>query len=171
LEAICAECVPLMNVESFFPEMFDPIMDSLPEPVRAHVLKRWFYFRGNVVERLSSLIDNIDEERDFARIVARQARRIYDWRAWMDAWLSFFHEAEANIPAMDARNPSMVKIVDLLRCNGPISKGRILKELGWAPKQRTLSWTSFRKVLRNIAPDDSRKPEAVFRLSRRPAKV
>jgi glycosyltransferase involved in cell wall biosynthesis len=163
LEAICADCVPLMNSESFFREMFEPILRALPTSSRDHVLKRWFYFRGNVVNRLNGLIENIEEERKLARLVGRHARRAYDWDTWTDAWLLLFREAEANIPVMAERNPSMLKIINLLH-NGPVCKDEILRTLRWSPKQRALSWTCFRKLLRAIAPDDSGRPEVVFKL-------
>jgi len=34
VEAVCAGCVPLMNVESFFPEMFEPVLGALPKNFR-----------------------------------------------------------------------------------------------------------------------------------------
>jgi hypothetical protein len=55
-QAICADCVPLMNNESFFPEMFEPILAALPVNLRNHVSKRWFYYRSNIVDRLSNLV-------------------------------------------------------------------------------------------------------------------
>jgi hypothetical protein len=75
-----------------------------------------------------------------------------------------FHAAEQRIPVMADRNPSLLRILDVLKRNGPTSKQRILRELGWAPKQRGLSWTAFRKNLRQLASDDSRSPEAIFEL-------
>ena len=164
LEAICADCVPLMNRESFFLEMFEPIFAVLPERARKHVSTHWFYYRGNVVGRLSSLIENLEEERTLARLVGRYARQVYGWDAWIDVWLRLFREAETNTPVMAARNPSMVKIMNLLYRNGSARKDEILRTLRWSPKQRALSWTCFRKLLRSVAPDDSRKAEVIFEL-------
>jgi glycosyltransferase involved in cell wall biosynthesis len=164
LEAICADCVALMNVESFFPEMIEPLVTSLSRADQARVRKDWFYFRANIVDRLSNLIDNIDEERELARLIGRRARRIYDSSAWVDAWIDMFRQAERGIPEMADRNPSMNKIVNLLRRDGIVSKELILRELKWAPKQRALSWTSFRKRLKSIAQDDSNRPDVIFKL-------
>jgi glycosyltransferase involved in cell wall biosynthesis len=169
LEAICADCIPLMNTESFFPEMFEPILQALTSEERQHIEERWFYFRGNVVNRLSNLIDNIDRERVLAKRTGREARRIYDWSGCVESWLRVFREADRQIPAIDERNPSMRRIAGLLAQSGAVEKATILKELGWSPKQRALSWTSFRKRLRMIAPDDGANAEAVFRLGKRRA--
>jgi hypothetical protein len=164
VEAVSAGCVPLMNVESFFPEMFEPVLGALPHKLQAHVHDRWFYYRGTVIKRLHGLLDHIEAERKVVRTVSREMRDIYGWNTWVDTWLDLFHSAEDAIPIMADRNPSMIRIFDLLRTNGAVSKETILRELSWAPKQRALSWTSFRKRLRVVAPDDSDRPEAVFRL-------
>jgi glycosyltransferase involved in cell wall biosynthesis len=164
LEAICAGCVPLMNSESFFPEMFEPILSELPCSVGRHISKRWFYFRASVIGRLQSLLENLDEERDIAKAVARRAGEIYGWDAWVDPWLEVFYTVERKIPIMADRNPSLVRIINMLRRNGATSKQLILRELGWAPKDRSLSWTAFRKNLRQVAWDDSRSAEAIFEL-------
>jgi len=164
VEAICAGCVPLMNVEGFFPEMFEPILASLPQSVAKHISGRWFYFRGSILSRLQSLFDNLSEEREIARTVAVLAGQFYGYDAWVDPWLDMFHAAERRIPVMADRNPSLLRILDMLRRNGATSKQMILRELGWAPKQRGLSWTAFRKNLRQLASDDSRSPEAIFEL-------
>jgi glycosyltransferase involved in cell wall biosynthesis len=164
LEAICAGCVPLMNSESFFAEMFEPILGGVPGSVRSHISKRWFYFRANVIGRLQSLLENLDEERDLARVVARRACEIYGWDAWVDPWLEVFRTVERRIPIMANRNPSLLRIMDVLRRNGATSKELILRELGWAPKDRGLSWTAFRKNLRQVASDDSRSAEVIFEL-------
>jgi hypothetical protein len=163
LEAICAGCVPLMNVESFFIEMLEPIIGSLPMSVGKHVRGRWFYFRSELKKRLIDLLDNLDEERQIASLIAKGARAIYDWGTWADAWLDIFHEAERHIPLIGARNPSLLRIMRMIELKSMMPKEAILRELGWSPKQRALSWTSFRKHLRSMAPDDSQRPDAIFR--------
>lgn len=164
LEAICAECIPVMNSESFFPEMLSPVLACLPGSIRRHVEARWFYFRQTVVRRIEDVLDNISEEREIARLVGQRAREIYDWRNWTDRWLEFFHDAERRTPPMADRNPSLLKIIHMLHERGTVSKEEILRQLHWAPKQRALAWTSFRKSLHSIASDDPNRPEAVFRL-------
>jgi hypothetical protein len=120
--------------------------------------------RGGVIGRLHDLLENLEEERSIAKIVARRACEIYDWNVWVDPWLDVFHTVERKIPSMAERNPSLLRILDMLRRNGATPKHLILRELGWTPKQRKLSWTAFRKRLRQIAPDDSRRAEAIFEL-------
>ncbi|MER2266094.1 glycosyltransferase family protein [Methylobacterium oxalidis] len=162
LEAVCAGCVPLMNVESFFPEMFERILSGLAPSVRTHVRTRWFFFRGEVHNRLRDLLDGLSEEQEVAQEVARRAREVYGWEAWTGTWLEFFRAAESDTPLMPERNPSFRRIKDMLERQGEISKEAILRELEWAPKQRALSWTSFRKSIQTLAPDDASSPEAVF---------
>ncbi len=161
LEAICAETVPLMNAESFFSEMMEPILGVLSPAKRRHIEQRWFYFRAKCVRRLSNLIDNIDDEREIAREVARRAREIYDWRSWTERWREMIYAAELKTPVMSERTPSMRRILEMLRTDGPLPK-EILRRLGWTPKQRTLAWTSFRKHLRAVAPDDPERAYVVF---------
>ncbi len=162
LEAICAECVPLMNRESFFPEMMKPLLESLPVSTRKHVEAQWFYFRGSLVARLSDLLDELPREREVTQLLARQARHNYDWSVLVPAWRQVFWDAEHRIPTMAADNPSMRRIIELVRQQKRVSKADILKHLRWAPKQRTLSWTAFRKQLKLYTHEDSSSPDAIF---------
>jgi hypothetical protein len=164
IEAICAERVVLMNKESFFHEMMRPLLAGLAAEKRRHIEERWFYFRGNLVARLSQLLDNIDEERQLGRDLGQRARQIYDWRCWNSRWCELLYAADSLTPKMSERNPSMQKILRMLQREGPLPKEEILRRLRWAPKQRTLAWTSFRKQLRDVAPDDSSQPNVVFKL-------
>ena len=63
---------------------------------------------------------------------------------------------------MSEENPSMRRILELIRREKRVSKADILKHLGWAPKQRTLSWTAFRKRLKLLAHEDASNPDAIF---------
>ena len=162
LEAICADTVPLMNKESFFPELMEPLLDTVSPAKRRHIELQWFYFRGNLVRRLCDLLDNIENERELAREVGRRARAAYGWRAWTDRWREVFYAAERRTPAISERNPSMQRIVQMLRSDGPLPKEEILRRLSWAPKQRALAWSSFRKYLRIAAPDDPTREDVVF---------
>jgi glycosyltransferase involved in cell wall biosynthesis len=166
MEAICAECVPLMNRESFFAEMLAAPMSRLSAADKDHIEQRWFFFRGSIVDRLSDLLDNLGKERRIAKRLSQHARQIYDWDALGGAWLQIFREAEQAIPVMSQSIPSMRQIIKLIRSEGPISKAEILRRLRWAPKQRALSWTAFRKGLKAIATEDSLKPEAIFQANR-----
>lgn len=164
LEAICAECVPLMNRESFFGEMISPLLECLSGAQRTQIESRWFYFRGCLVTRLSDLLDNLPRERKLLKRLAVQARRTYDWNTLAPAWRQLFREVEGRIPMMGEDNPSMRRIVEFIRREKRVSKAEILKHLRWAPNQRTLSWTAFRKRLKLVAREDSSNPDAIFEL-------
>ncbi len=83
--------------------------------------------------------------------------------AWTGPWLDVFRTAERGIPTMSDRNPSVLRVKDLLGLEGEISKEAILREFAWAPKQRALAWTSLRKSIQMFAPDDASAPEARVR--------
>lgn len=162
MEAICAECVPLMNRECFFAEMLAAPLSRLSAAEKDHIEQRWFFFRGSIVDRLSDLIDNLGRERRIAKQLSQHARQIYDWDALAGAWLQIFREAEQAIPVMSQSIPSMGQIIKMIRSEGSISKAEILRRLRWTPKQRALSWTAFRKGLKMVATEDSLTPEAIF---------
>jgi glycosyltransferase involved in cell wall biosynthesis len=162
LEAICAECVPLMNRESFFDELINPLIEGLSDAERKRIEGRWFYFRGSLVTRLSDLLDDLPRERRLLKKVAAQARQTYAWDNLAPAWQRLFREAESRIPIMSENTPSMRRIIDLVQREKRVSKAEILKHLGWRPKQRTLSWTAFRKCLKLVAHESSSNPNAIF---------
>ena len=66
---------------------------------------------------------------------------------------------------MAESNPSMQRISELLRQKGRITKAEILTHLKWAPKQRALSWTAFRKRLKLIAYEDPSRSDVLFELN------
>jgi hypothetical protein len=164
LEAICAECIPLMNRESFYPEMIEPLISQLSAAERKHVETRWFYFRSSIIRRLEELMDNLEEEREIAKRVAAHARDKYDWAELAPAWRRVFREADLAIPIVAEDNPSIHRIMDLIRRDQRISKDEILRHLKWTPKQRALSWTAFRKRLKLLVSEDASNPNAVFEL-------
>jgi hypothetical protein len=170
LEAICADTVPLMNSESFFPEMMRPLLAIISASKRRHIEKKWFFFRGNFVRRLAELINHIDDERELASEIGRRARKYYDWYAWSDRWLAMLYAAEGQTPAISERNPSMRRILQMLDSDGSVPKEELLRRLRWAPKQRALAWTSFRKSLKEIAPDDAARAEVIYALRQSPSK-
>jgi glycosyltransferase involved in cell wall biosynthesis len=168
LEAVCAECVPIMNREGFFAELMRPLLGGLSDAERTQVESRWFYFRGCLVARLSELLDNLPRERRLVTRVAAEARHTYDWDNLAPAWRQLFRESEARTPIMAEDNPSMRRIVEFLRREKRASKVDILKHLGWAPKQRALSWTAFRKRLKLLTREDPSRPDSVFELDADP---
>lgn len=162
LEAICAECIPLMNKESFFPEMMRPLLTSLSAPEQDHIGAHWFYFRGSLLSRLNAVLDNLPHEHELVSRVAAIARRTYDWSCLAPKWRQVFKEAETRIPVISEENPSMRRIIDLVQERHSLSKAEILNHLRWAPKQRALSWTAFRKRLKLLAHEDPERPDSVF---------
>ena len=158
LEAICAECVPLLNREAFFGEMIEP---CVPPSERDRFADRNFYFRAEFPNRLLDLLDSLDEEKVRVRELARRARNIYDWRARAADWLSCFRSADAEAPVISARSAAYRKIVDFI-AEGPKSKADILRYMGWHPKSRHISWTKYRRALRTDAVERADGPTSVF---------
>jgi hypothetical protein len=166
LEAISAECIPLMNRESFFGEMIEPLMRSMSVREKEYIEERWFFYRGSIISQLSALLDNLEKERSLIKKVAKNARSIYESNRLAHIWRQVFREAESEIPIIGESNPSMCKIIEMLEREPMVTKREILRRLRWAPKQRALSWTAFRKQLKSIAVDDSSRPDATFALPR-----
>lgn len=162
LEAISAGCVPLMNKESFFPEMIEPLLFQMPADIQKHIRDRWFYRRGNIVFRLNAIIDNIAEEKKIAAKFAILAIKMYDWKNVALSFRNLFIEAEKSTAVMSEMTPSLLKIFKMLLAEDRISKSEILRQLGWRPKNRTIAWTAFRKNLKVYASECSKAAEAVF---------
>jgi hypothetical protein len=118
-----------------------------------------------LVPRLCDLLDNLPGERELLKRLGTQARQAYDWANLAPPWRQLFRESEDRIPMMAEDNPSMRRIFELVRRKKRVSKAEILKHLGWAPKQRALSWTAFRRRLQLIACDDPTSSEAIFELN------
>jgi hypothetical protein len=164
LEAICAGCVPLMNRESFFPELMEPLLQGIGASERRHIEQRWFYCRTSLLDRLEDLLDDLRRDRVIAKGIAKLLRTAYGWQNLAVMWRQAFHDIEAQIPMMAKENPSMRRIMRLLRKKKRVSKAEILRHLRWAPKQRALSWTAFRKRLKQMAHEDASSPDAVFKV-------
>lgn len=164
LEAICAGCVPLMNKESFFPEMISPVLAEMPVSTRKHITERWFYHRRYLILRLNALMDNIITEKAIALEFAEKAAKVYDWQNVGNAFNTAFYEAAQTIPAMPEMTPSLRKVFSMLLEDGSVSKAEILRRLGWRPKNRTVAWTAFRKNLKKYACECADKSDAVFNL-------
>ena len=159
VEAVAAECIPLFNKSSFFPEM---ILEAAPELERDEASRRYLYYRATFTERLESLLDNLDEERRRVKSLGRKFRRFYDWDNRVDDWIRCFDLADAAAPEITERSKAIRDIESLLRRRGKCSKELILKHLNWHPKSRQISWTKYRKYLRRRATEDSSQPTVVF---------
>ncbi|QMW01490.1 hypothetical protein [Spirosoma foliorum] len=164
LEAICAGCVPLMNKESFFPEMIEPVLRTMPEVLQKHINERWFYHRGNLASRLTALMDNIGKEKAVASEFAQKAILVYDWKNIANVFKEQFFEMEKTMVSMPEMTPSLRRILEILLEEGSISKYDILQRLRWRPKDRTIAWTAFRKNLKKFCHESADSPDAVFQL-------
>jgi hypothetical protein len=162
LEAVCAECLPVCNQEGFFPEMFAPVLQRMPQGSQSRFEKYCLYYRGNLQDKIGQALDELPVLGTFRTDLARATRATYDWKVWTRSWLKLFYDAYATVPSMSPSNPSMKRIMDLIRQRGALSKRDLLNELHWAPKTRTVAWTSFRKVLRTMSRDDAALSELVF---------
>lgn len=159
VEAVAAECIPLFNKSSFFPEM---ILEAAPESEREGTSQRYLYYRATFTDRLESLLDNLEEERRRVKPLARKFRRFYDWDNRVDDWIRCFELADDAAPEITERSRAIREIESLLNCRGKCSKEAILQHLNWHPKSRQISWTKYRKYLRKRVAEDSCLPTVVF---------
>ncbi|MEP6949687.1 MAG: hypothetical protein ABI863_10455 [Ginsengibacter sp.] len=164
LEAISAGCIPLMNKESFFIEMLEPALQKLPASVKKHIMERWFYHRGNLTSKLLGIMDNIKEERQLSIEFSKTVLTIYNWKGNARNWEKLLLETDSKTYLMPELTPSMRKIFLMLLARKEVSKIEILRHLDWRPKQRTLSWTSFRKTLLRFTHEDANRPDSVYKL-------
>lgn len=159
VEAVAAECVPLFNKSSFFPEM---ILEAAPGLKQDAVLQRYLYYRGTFAERLEYLLDNLEEERQRVKWLSRKFRRFYDWDNRVEDWIRCLDLADDAAPEITERSKAIREIEALLKRNGKCSKEAILQHLKWHPKSRQISWTKYRKYLRKRVGEDSRLPLVIF---------
>jgi hypothetical protein len=159
VEAMTAECLPLLNSESFFKEM---ILDALPENRSNLNLEPYFYYRANFARKLNYLLDNLEEERTTFRPIAQVLRRYYDWRNRIEDWIRLFERADGAARPLKSESRIARKIDALLYTNGACSKETILRHLGWHSKSRHISWTRYRKHLRQNYWEDSSSPTVLF---------
>jgi hypothetical protein len=159
VEALAAECVPLFNQSSFFPEM---LRLAAPHDRHAALLRRYTYYRQTFRERLESLLDNLDEERRRVAELSESVRRFYDWDNRVPDWIRCFEAADAASPSLTERSGVIGAIEGLLCRTGGCTKEAILRHLRWHPKSRHISWTRYRKYLRARYAEDSRSPVVAF---------
>jgi hypothetical protein len=159
VEAIAAECIPLLNKSSFFPEM---VMEALPEGQQDDTLQRYFYYRSTFAEQLNALLNNLEEERQLVKRLSRRFRHFYDWDNRISDWIRCFDLADAAAPEITAQSKAIQKIEALIKINGRCSKEAILQHMKWHPKSRQISWTKYRKYLRRVTIEDPILPLVVF---------
>lgn len=159
VEALAANCIPLLNQEGFFKEM---LLEALPETKRSAALERYFYYRGNFGQKVSFLLDDIDEERKRSKVIGKCIRGFYDWDKRVEDWIRAIEHADNAAEELRSATPISRKIDRLLRANGACSKNMILRHLDWHPKSRYISWTRYRKYLRRHYFEDPSSPTVTF---------
>jgi hypothetical protein len=163
VEAIAAECVPLLNQTSFYPEM---ILAATPKRDWQLVLEKYFYYRATFTQKLEGLLDNLEEEKVEIKTTARRFRQFYNWDNRVADWIRCFELADAAPAEITAQSKAIGEIESLLNSNGKCSKEAILQHLNWHPKSRQISWTKYRKYLRRQVSEDSRSAEVIFEKKR-----
>jgi hypothetical protein len=158
VEAVAAECIPLFNKSSFFPEM---IQEAAPE-LKQEALQRHLYYRGTFAEKLEALLDNLEKERQQVKLLSRIFRQFYDWDNRAEDWIRCFDLADAAAPEITERSKAIREIEALLKHNGRCTKEAILQHLNWHPKSRQISWTKYRKYLRKRVTEVSHLPIVIF---------
>jgi hypothetical protein len=159
VEAIAAECVPLLNQASFFPEM---ILAATPKSDWQFAMEKYLYYRATFTKKLEFLLDNLDQEKREIKTMARRFRKFYDWDNRVGDWLRCFEVADSAAPQITGQSKAIVTIERLLKSNGRYSKEAILQHMNWHPKSRQISWTKYRKYLRREVSEDGQSPVVVF---------
>jgi hypothetical protein len=164
VEALAADCIPLLNQEGFLKEM---LLDALPEAKREEALERYFYYRGNFDRKVNRLLDDIGRERTRSKEIGKCVRRVYDWENRIEDWIRVFERADNASDELRGATPVSRKLDNLLRTSTACSKNMILRSLDWHPKSRYISWTRYRKYLRRHYVEDSGSPAVIFRPTRK----
>jgi len=159
VEAIAAECVPLLNQTSFYPEM---LLAATPKREWPTLVAKHLYYRSQFNERLEFLLDNLAAEKSKIKTVARRFRRFYDWQNRVDDWIRCFELADAVAPEITSRSKAIDSIEQFVKSSGTCSKDQILLHMNWHPKSRQISWTKYRKYLRRSVTEDAQSAVVVF---------
>jgi glycosyltransferase involved in cell wall biosynthesis len=167
LEAMYSGCIPLLNINSFFPELVNPIIEDCKTSIKEHFLEKWFFTKNNLILKLIYLLDNLEEEKEYAREMHNPIKIHYDWSVISKCWIQIFYDIGTKAKSIASTNPSFSKICNMVERKGSISKEEILRELAWGPQSRTLSWSAFRKSLNALFTEDSLSPEVTYSIPRR----
>lgn len=165
LEAVGSGCLPICNQESFFQEMFAPVLQRMPRSSEKTFREYCLFFRGNLIRKISRAIDDLETLHDFRMELAHHTCRVYNWASRISEWTEMFEAVYDTVPRMPEGNPTMQRILERLDAQGEMTKAELLRWLRWSPKNRTLAWTAFRKTLRDHARDDPESADLRFRKS------
>jgi hypothetical protein len=159
LEAICANCIPLLSSEGFYTEMLRPLVKSSEW---IEICDRWFYFRNEFVNRLLALMDNIEEERKHARVIGRRARDYYDWRTLAKQWGELFESVAQTAPIVGRDSKAFGELHHEIKRCGECTKAELLRAMRWHPKSRYIPWTKYRRRLLTVADEMPNTSEVIF---------
>jgi glycosyltransferase involved in cell wall biosynthesis len=159
LEGICADCVPLLSNEGFYKEMLTPLIKPKEWP---RIWDRWFYFRGEFVNRLLALMDSLEEERKMARVIGRRARRHYDWRAVAKQWADLFETVARTAPVVGSDSSAFRALLKEIELHGSRRKMELLNRMRWHPKSRHIPWTKYRRRLLMVTEETPNTSEVIF---------
>jgi len=159
VEAMAAECIPLLNRSSFFREMLAPV---IPAGKSASVFAKYTYFRGTFRKQLEALLNNLPDERRRFRPFASRIRAFYDWDSRVDGWIKCFETVDAACTSVTAKSKVVRRMVQFICDQERCSKAQILRYLQWHPKSRQIPWSRYRKYLRNRFLEDVTSPGVTF---------
>lgn len=159
VEAIAAECIPLLNQECFLKEM---LLEALPATEHAAALDSYFYYRSNFIQKLENILDGLSAQRERVRRISKWVRTFYDWDRRVFDWVRCFEAADAAANGLRGESNAVGKIDEFVASRGACTKEEILRLLGWHPKSRHISWTRYRKYLRTKYWEDPASPEVTF---------
>lgn len=157
VEALCAGCVPFVNSKSFYPELLRCLdLDS-----DDHLLQSLFYYKGTILDRLGSLLEQFEEVQ--GRLADRLGRvqLAYAWDTISARWVAEIQQLMSSRPVVDANSKSLARIRAILS-EGPASKAQILRQLRWHPSSRHILWTRYRTRLLEDFDDPPLSSECVF---------
>lgn len=167
LEAMYSGCIPLLNSNSFFPELVNIITENTEANIKEHFREYWFFSKGNLIPKLIHLLENIREEKEIAHELHDPIRAHYDWSVIAKSWIQIFYDIETKTQSIADTNPSFNKILKMVERKGFSSKEEILRELAWGPQSSRLSWSAFRKSLKTLYEEDSLSPEVTYSIPRK----
>ena len=159
VEALAAECVPLLNKESFLPEM---LLEPLAGRLRHEAEANYFYYRSEFSARVEGLLDHLPVHRKRMAKIGTEIRRSYNWESRVEEWIQFFEAADQASPPLRISTEIAHQLEALIAEKKTCSKQEILRFLKWHPKSRHISWTRYRKHLRSIFVEDDRSSQVRF---------
>jgi glycosyltransferase involved in cell wall biosynthesis len=162
VEALCAECIPLFNKSSFFPEIIAPL-ESFGNC--NSIYDNNFYYRAQFSQKLEWILDNVEEQRKITEILAEKIRKYYDWNSRVDDWIKYIDIVDNASDEITNKSLVYKKMEDIIRHQGKCTQETILKTLKWHPKSRQIPWTKYRKRLRESFLERPEIPYVTFESS------